>query len=190
MASPTEPTEPRPAAGPELVHPVAVDRIGERSTVEIVRAPPDRLAPIARRLQIPAVLSLEVRFELRRTHGRIIAADGVLSASVTRDCVVTLEPFEQRIEERFEVEFVPAEQLGEAEGEDPEAPDRIGYEGGALDLGEAAIEQLALSLDPFPRRPEADLDAVLAEAAGPSGADGAPASVHPFADLAARLRRD
>ena len=44
---------------------------------------------------------------------------------------------------------VPAGQ--ESDDADPEAPDEIGYADGMLDLGEAAAEQLALALDPYPR---------------------------------------
>ena len=65
----------------------------------------------------------------------------------------------------------------EAEDDDPEAPDDIPYGGGSIDLGEAAAEQLALALDPYPRRP----GAVLAETT-------AAADRSPFAALA-RLQR-
>ena len=40
---------------------------------------------------------------------------------------------------------------------DLEAEDEIPYEGTSIDLGEAASEQLALALDPFPRKPGAEL---------------------------------
>ena len=43
-----------------------------------------------------------------------------------------------------------------------DALDTLPIENGAIDLGEAAAETLALALDPFPRSPGAD--AALAEA--------------------------
>jgi hypothetical protein len=45
---------------------------------------------------------------------------------------------------------------------DADSLDTIPYEGGAIDLGEAAAETMALALDPFPRGPNAA--AVLREA--------------------------
>jgi hypothetical protein len=69
--------------------------------------------------------------------------------------VVSLEPFEARLEEDFEIEFVPADG-----GDGPELD--IGAEdaeplpqGGELDVGEIAAQQLSLALDPFPRAPSA-----------------------------------
>jgi len=62
----------------------------------------------------------------------------------------------------------------EEEG-DPESDDEIPYLGASIDLGEATVEQLALTLDPYPRKP----DAVLPEEELPD------AVVHPFAALAA-----
>ena len=52
----------------------------------------------------------------------------------------------------------------------PDMPDEIVYEGINIDLGEAAAEQLALSLDPYPRHPGAALEGVEeGETAGPFG---------------------
>jgi uncharacterized metal-binding protein YceD (DUF177 family) len=65
--------------------------------------------------------------------------------------VVTLEPFATEVAEEFSVRFVPEDQLSEEL--DIEAEDEIPYAGATIDLGEATAEQLALALDPFPRRP-------------------------------------
>ena len=52
--------------------------------------------------------------------------------------------------------FVVEEQADE--DIDPESEDEIVYDGSTIDLGEAATEQLALGLDPYPRKPGATLD--------------------------------
>ena len=67
----------------------------------------------------------------------------------------------------------------ESDDADPEALDEIPYADGMLDLGEAAAEQLALALDPYPRAPGAAL---------PEIADEAEAH-RPFAALASLRRR-
>ena len=143
---------------PELSRTVAVDRLPAGLLVEATG--PECLA-LAGRLHIPEVRSLWCRFTLRR-QGAVVTADGVLDADVVQSCVVSLEPVAQRVEERFTVRFVPEGQ--ESGDEDPESPDEIPYAGSVIDLGEAAAEQLALSLDPYPRDPAAELDAAAVEA--------------------------
>ena len=58
----------------------------------------------------------------------------------------------------------------------PTPIDEIPYEGDRIDLGEATVEQLALGLDPFPRRP-----GVRAAPRRSTDADSAPAA-EPAAD--------
>ena len=138
---------------PELSRPVAVDRLPPSLVVE---ATAPECLQLAQRLQVPEVRSLWCRFTLRR-QGAVVTADGVLEADVVQSCVVSLEPVEQHVADRFTVRFVPSGR--ETDDEDPEAPDEIPYTGATIDLGEAAAEQLALSLDPYPRDPAAELDA-------------------------------
>jgi hypothetical protein len=71
------------------------------------------------------------------------------------------------------VRFVPEAALTDAV--EIEDEDEIPYAGGAIDLGEATSEQLALALDPFPRKPGAAFSNDEAEAPG-----------GPFAALAGR----
>jgi uncharacterized protein YutE (UPF0331/DUF86 family) len=64
--------------------------------------------------------------------------------------------------------------------------DTVFYSGGAIDLGEAAAETLALALDPFPRSPAAaaalkEAGVLSEEEAGPFGA---------LAGLRDKLKRD
>jgi uncharacterized metal-binding protein YceD (DUF177 family) len=137
---------------PELSRIVAVDRLPADFAVTADTA---ECAALASRLHIPAVLSLACRFTLRR-QGATVTAQGVLEADVVQSCVVSLDPVEQRVEDRFTVRFVPEGR--EPTDEDPEAPDEIPYSGSTIDLGEATTEQLALALDPYPRRDDAALD--------------------------------
>ncbi len=86
---------------------------------------------------------------------------------------MTLESFDALILETFRVLFIRAGT--ETEDLDPEADDEIPYEDDVIDLGEASVEQLALALDPYPRKPGAEL---------PADVSGGPLS--PFAALARR----
>jgi uncharacterized metal-binding protein YceD (DUF177 family) len=147
-----------PDTVPDLSRPFAIDRMGEAARL-VVEASETERAAVARRLGIVQVGSLVCRFALRRWEGATVQALGTLTASVTQICVVSMEPFDSAVSEEFEVRFVP--EGSEAEEIDLEAPDEIPYAGGSIDLGEAAVEQLALALDPFPRKP----GAVVPEAA-------------------------
>jgi len=140
---------------PELHRPVALDRIGPRGLTVEVEARPEELPAIAARLRILALASLHCAFKLRRVGASTVEAEGVLRAQVTETCVVSLDPFSHDVQEAFTVHFVPPG--AEDDNPDPEAVDQISYAGGAADLGEAAAEQLALALDPFPRKPGATL---------------------------------
>ena len=151
----------------ELDRVVALDRVGTHGIDVTVNATEEERAALARRFAIPAVLQLRCSFRLRRGAAGVVDADGALDAQVVRTSVVTLDDFTQDVSEAFQLRFVPAGREGD--DEDPDSPDEIPYEGTALALGEAAAEQLALALDPYPREP----DATLPESGSESGSDPA-----------------
>lgn len=157
---------------PELHRPLAADTVPLAGRDVVVDATPEECAALALRLRIPAVLSLRCRFALAPSLAGAVAATGRLEAEVVQTCAVTADDFTSGIGEDFAVLFVPVG--AESEDVDPEAVDEIPFADGVLDLGEAAAEQLALALDPYPRAPGAELPAV----AEPDGADA-----HPFAAL-------
>lgn len=82
---------------------------------------------------------------------------GAISAHAVQSCGLTLEPLPVEVNERFSVglaETAPDETSEIEVLMDEDAPDVI--EDGRIDLGQYAVEQLALSLDPFPRKPDAE----------------------------------
>jgi uncharacterized metal-binding protein YceD (DUF177 family) len=161
---------------PELHRPLAIDRVGASGLHVTVEAGTAECAALARRMNLPAVLSLTCRFHLERDTADTLIARGHLVAEVVQTCIVSLDDFASSVEERFTVRCVPDGH--ESEDIDPEAPDEITYVDGMLDLGEAAAEQLALALDPYPRAPGAELSELEAEA-----------DPRPFAALDALKRR-
>lgn len=160
---------------PELHRPVAIDRIGPAGLDVMVEASAAECAALARRMAVPSILSLMCNFRIERDSAATLLAHGHLLARVVQVCVVSLEEFAATVEERFAVRFVP--QGEESDDDDPESIDEIVYEGGGIDLGEAAAEQLGLALDPYPRAPGAEL---------PEFEDGG--EDHQFAGLAALKR--
>lgn len=160
---------------PEFSRPVPLDSIGESPRTIAVEAKPAERAALARRFGLKALDRLEGEARVLRRAGGIYA-EGRLRADVVQACVATDDPLPVKIDEPFTIRFAPA---GEPAGDEIELSaeecDTVFYEGGAIDLGEALAETMALALDPFPRSPNADAAlkqaGVLSEGeAGPFGA--------------------
>jgi len=136
----------------ELHRPLHAARIPAEGQESLVEANPAECAALAHRFGLPEVRTLVCRFRLRPQQGGAIAATGTLRARVVQVCVASLEEFPVTVSETFAVRFVPAG--AERDDPDPESVDEIPFSGGLLDLGAAASEQLALALDPYPRKPD------------------------------------
>lgn len=82
---------------------------------------------------------------------------GRVRASLAQTCGITLEPLPLEIDDTFSVQL--SEPVDEESDEivitmEDETPDIV--EDGQIDLGQYVVEQLALRLDPFPRKPGAE----------------------------------
>lgn len=82
---------------------------------------------------------------------------GRVKASLAQICGITLDPLPVEVDAPFTVSL--AEAADEDSDEivitlDDESPDPI--KDGQVDLGQYAVEQLALQLDPFPRKADAE----------------------------------
>lgn len=150
-------------SGPEFSRPVRIDTLGEGNRSIAIEADEAERAALAARFGLLSLATLTAEAELRRK-GDVIIAEGRLRATAEQACVASGAPVPASVDEPFSLRFVPEGEIEEgAEIElDAEDWDTIDYSGGAIDLGEAAAETLALSLDPFPRA--AGADAVLREA--------------------------
>jgi uncharacterized metal-binding protein YceD (DUF177 family) len=160
---------------------VAADRLGDAEVTREIEAAPAERAAVARRLGLLALDSLTARVELRRLRGGLVRVAGRVEAAVVQACVVTLEPVPARVAADFAAIYaagpVAEERVANvaADAEDPPEP----MVDGKIDLGETAVQQLAVALEPYPRSPGAE---VPAEYAGADADDGRPGG--PFAALA------
>lgn len=161
---------------PEFSRPLALARIPPEGREEHLTATPAERAALALRFGIPAVNRFSAALQLKPEPGGGIAITGRLSAEVVQDCVVTLEPVTQQVEEAVHLRILGP---GETYSDDPEEPDEVEAPGGVAELGEALAEQLSLALDPYPRAPGAVLPGEGSEPAAE------PAPKNPFAALAA-----
>ncbi len=137
---------------------IAVAKIGDAGLQHTVIARADEFAAIAQYLELAGVKALKAELALQRWRGKGVRLTGDFVADVVQTCVVTLEPIDAHVEGRFERRFLPAEKLRmELEDEtdvfvDPTAEDPPEPLGHDIDLGEILIEELALNLDPYPRK--------------------------------------
>ncbi len=131
---------------------IDLDGLGSQEKHYRLQANEDERRKIAARLQTPSVEKLEGDLQVTATKAGI-RVTGSMSASLTRECVASLEHLGEVVEEKFDIDFTRTPPQSEAELVDLEAPEYIG--GDTLDLGELLVQQLSLAMDPFPRKPDA-----------------------------------
>jgi uncharacterized metal-binding protein YceD (DUF177 family) len=184
-----------PGAMPPPEFPRSFDSEGLAGTpaVRRIEAKPEERAALARRLGLVALAALTAELTITRMAGGFVRVDGVLRASVTQTCVVTLDPFEASVEEAFTALFAPADRMPEGDLlADPDADVPEPLDGTRIDLGELVAQQLSLALDPYPKAPGVTFEGASAGEAEDVGsdADESDAGRNPFAALAKLGRPD
>jgi uncharacterized metal-binding protein YceD (DUF177 family) len=171
----------------EFSRPIEAERIAGSASHVAIDAEPAERAALADRFGLVSLDRFHASFTLRRLGKDLIRVKGHISATLVQACVVTLEPIPAEIAEDLELDFsanadAPAPEIGGELDLDAEAAD--GPEpilDGRIDLGEVAAEQLGLAIDPYPRKPEAEVPGEWA--AGPAAEPEPAAKVNPFAAL-------
>lgn len=173
---------------PEFSRPERIDTIGEGEREVAVSASPAERAALAIRFGLKAIDRLEGTFRVRRDAAGVVARGRVV-AEVVQSCVVTDDPVRVAVDEPVALRFVAGDEGESAEVElSEDALDTMGFDGAAIDLGEAAADTMALALDPFPRGPNAA--AALKEAGVISEEEAKPlGALAGLADLKAKLEK-
>ena len=113
-------------------------------------------ASIAKRLGLVSLDAFQAHAVLDRD-GAAVAARGRLKATLKQACVASGEPVPERVDEAFELRFVP--DPGGRPDEEIELGaddlDTIFHDGSTIPLGAALVDTLALAIEPFPRGPNA-----------------------------------
>ena len=144
-----------PATALPFSRPFAVSSLRNQGSQIAITASAKECAALAQEDGLVAILRLEADFRARRDGRTGIAISGEVRATVTQNCVLSLEPYDCEIRVPVAARFDSAAQPEDiAFGfEDLDPPDPILE--GKIDLGAVAAEFLALSLDPYPRKPDA-----------------------------------
>ncbi|WP_407154493.1 YceD family protein [Bradyrhizobium sp. STM 3557] len=128
------------------------------------------------------IVSAQAAFDLTLKPDGKVHVIGRVRARVGQECVVTLDPVENEIDEPVDLIFAPPEQIPQLadlvdddpddDAEVPDPPEPI--VNGQIDLGRIATDALFLGIDPYPRKQGAVFEAEI-EAKDPED--------HPFAAL-------
>ncbi len=106
-------------------------------------------------LQIPEVKSFVADFYIKPDHNTpILKVSGHIKADLVLQSVISLENFDQKYDFDFETAFdtkaTLQKQKEEGDDWDKDTPEIV--VNGKIDLGDIAIEQVALRLEDYPRR--------------------------------------
>jgi uncharacterized metal-binding protein YceD (DUF177 family) len=140
--------------------PVAAEDVPETGERFEFVADADVRAAVARTAELRDLPRLEASFEVRRQGVGGLRVTGRVSATIGQNCVVTLEPLANEVDEEIDLLFAPPS-LARKGGEDDGAlfGSRDNTEpliDGQIDLGALATEFLVIGLDPYPRKPGAE----------------------------------
>ncbi|MDQ0319853.1 uncharacterized metal-binding protein YceD (DUF177 family) [Pararhizobium capsulatum DSM 1112] len=147
---------------PAFSFPVKVGHISANAVEVHLKADDTERAALAELWNILDVLSLEADLQIARWKRDGVRLKGHVAARIVQACVVTLEPVESVIEEPIEAILVPegsrlARIAANDTGEmvlDPDGPDIPDvFSGDTIDAGQVVSEQVALAIDPYPRKP-------------------------------------
>lgn len=172
---------------PPFSYAVKVGHISANPVTVRLAADERERAALADLWQILAVDELTAEIQVARWKKDGVRLRGNVKARLQQACVVTLEPVNSEISEDFEQIFVPegsklarlmtgenAEMVLDPEG--PDLPET--FEGDTIDAGETVAEIVALAIDPYPRKPDAQFSDHIES--NPNSPEGKP---NPFAVL-------
>jgi len=150
-----------------------------------IAAAPDERSAVARRLDLLQLDELIAKGTVAMASGGVVRVRGALQARLRQRCVVTLEPVAAELDAEFDRLFLRSGSLGAEVVVDPEEEEPEPLLGDLLDLGELVTEELALAIDPYPRRPDAE--SYLARYGTSADAGG---GAGPLAEALRRLSRN
>jgi hypothetical protein len=145
--------------------PVAVDDIAPTGQHFDLVADAGTRSAVARIAGLRDLPRLEAKFDVTRHGSDGLQVSGRVSATVGQNCVVTLEPLDNDLEEEVNLLFLPRAAPVVDDAETQTKPRDVKWDdpeplvGGVVDLGALATEFLMLGLDPYPRKPGAVFEA-------------------------------
>ena len=159
----------------EFSRPLSIEDIDFEKAEFVVEPTAEECEALSERLDVINIANLvgAVSFSRRGNDG--LQARISLTAEVTQTCGITLDPVDERIDEQFDISFLPGDGFtGENSldldiaGDGPPEP----IMDGVIDLGELISQLLAVSIDPYPRKRESSAKSLLGAGAALNGVEG------------------
>lgn len=150
---------------------VPAARLGSEPFGQEVVATKQECAALARRFDLLAIDRLAATVALVRQGQDVVLLRAAFEAEFVQSCVVTLDPVPGAVSGRFALLYGPPEaEDGAVAAEDDAAFEPLSAD--VIDIGEAVAQEFSLVLPPFPRRPDACVEAEepLPERDGPFAA--------------------
>ena len=143
---------------PEFSRMIKLDTVGVQAQQIVLEASKAERAGLAARFGLVKLDRLTAALSYNRK-GASVDVIGRVDAAYSQPCIATAVPVPGRMKEAVAFRFVAAiETAPDAEIELSESEcDVIEHDGKAVDLGEAVAQTLGLSLQPYPRSPDADV---------------------------------
>jgi uncharacterized metal-binding protein YceD (DUF177 family) len=175
---------------PEFSRTVDVSRIPAEGIRKSFNADADERENLAARFGVDKLHGLEVEVDIQAWKRGSCRVRGSARMTMTRTCVVSLEPFEATVSVRLDRLFSSAPAV-RVEGKEItvslEDDDMGEIVDGEIEVGEFAVEELLLELDPHPRKPGA---AFAPDAANDRPDSDSEARESPFAILKTLKNKD
>lgn len=142
-------------------YPLKVADLPQQQQRYNIEASAEQLSELEEILKVPAANALKAEISLKKDYNSgILHVFGHIRCTLTFESVVSLEMFKQEYDFDFELVYdtkaTPESQHQDEEDWTDELPDVI--IGGEIDLADVAIEQIALQIDDYPRRPGEDFN--------------------------------
>ncbi|WP_430475452.1 YceD family protein [Thalassospira lucentensis] len=161
---------------PEFSRIVKTDEQVSRKERLTIEASEKERAALAKRFELVSIDSLKAELTIKISSNGEVTVHGPMSAQITQNCVTTLEPVPEAVEDTVDVLFSPHV----SEDDLPSNPDDLEnlseeelmallnqpepLVDNKIDVGEVVAQFLAVAMDPYPRQEGAELPkSVMAE---------------------------
>lgn len=163
----------------EFSYPLPIEELGQGEQNYKLKADKEQLITLAEILQVPAVnnFNADIRLKFQKKRG-VLEVYGTVKANLSLISVISLESFDKDYVADFKLTYDTNATYEDVYAEDDDitedVPDII-YDG-KIDLGDIAIEQIALVMEDHPRKEGETFEAIIE--------DNEPVKNNPFAALA------
>ena len=163
----------------DFSYPLKIDELNQGEQLYKLNADKEELELLTEILQVPAVNSFnaEIRLKFQKKRG-ILTVWGTVSANLHLISVISLDEFDKDYKADFSITYDTNATYDDIKEIDEDIncniPDIV--MNGEIDLGDIAIEQLALILDDHPRKDGEEFSSIIE--------DVTPVKNNPFAALA------